>query len=78
MRTNKLISVRLDEEDIATIDQYCARDRYIKRSDLIYSAVALAAALIQNGKVNQLRYFYPRHGDKIDEFKLEYHRELKR
>ena len=75
MRQTKLISVRLDAEDIADIDKWCKENRYWKRSAIISQAVALAQVLVQTGHANELLHFKPRYGDVMDEFKLTYHRE---
>ena len=74
MRQTKLISVRLDAEDIADIDKWCKENQYWKRSAIISQAVALARVLIQNGHAKELMNFNPWGGDVIDEFKLTYHR----
>ena len=75
MRETKLISVRLDAEDIADIDKWCKENRYWKRSAIISQAVALARVLVQSGHAQKLLHFDPRYGDVMDEFKLTYHRE---
>ena len=75
MRQTKLISVRLDAEDIADIDKWCKENRYWKRSAIISQAVALARVLVQTSHANELLHFNPRNGDVMDEFKLTYHRE---
>ena len=74
MRQTKLISVRLDAEDIADIDKWCKENRYWKRSAIISQAVALARVLVLNGHAKELLNFNPRCGDVIDDFKLTYHR----
>lgn len=75
MRQTKLISVRLDAEDITDIDQWCSKDRIWKRSAVISQAVALARVLVQSGRAKDLMNFNPRYGDVMEEFKLTYHRE---
>lgn len=77
MRESKLISVRLDAEDIADIDKWCKDAQYWKRSAVISQAVALARVLVQSGHAQKLLHFNPRFGDVIDDFKLTYHREVK-
>lgn len=74
MRKTKLVSVRLDAEDIADIDNWCKGNWYWKRSAIISQAVALARVLVQSGHAKELLHFDPRYGDVIDEFKLTYHR----
>lgn len=74
MRETKLISVRLDAEDIADIDKWCKENQWWKRSAIISQAVALARVLVQSGHAKELLRFDPRYGDVIDDFKLTYHR----
>ena len=74
MRKTKLVSVRLDAEDIADIDKWCADQWVWKRSAIISQAVALARVLVQNGHAKELLHFNPRCGDVMDDFKLTYHR----
>lgn len=74
MRKTKLVSVRLDAEDIADIDKWCSDQWVWKRSAIISQAVALARVLVQNGHAKELLYFNPRCGDVMDDFKLTYHR----
>lgn len=74
MRETKLISVRLDAEDIADIDKWCKANGIWKRSAVISQAVALARVLVQTGHAKELLHFNPRYGDVIDDFKLTYHR----
>lgn len=76
MRETKLISVRLDKEDIKDIDQWCRHDGFWKRSAVISQAVALARVLVQSGQAQKLLHFNPRYGDVIDDFKLTYHRKV--
>ena len=74
MRETKLISVRLDAEDIADIDKWCKENRYWNRSTVISHAVALASVLVQTGHAKELMGFRPRFFDVMDDFKLTYHR----
>lgn len=74
MRKTKLVSVRLDAEDIADIDKWCSDDYYWTRSAVISQAVALARVLVESGHAKELLQFNPRYGDVIDDFKLTYHR----
>lgn len=77
MRETKLISVRLDAEDIADIDKWCKKNQWWKRSAVICQAVALARVLVQSGHAQKLLHFNPRYGDVVDEFTFKYHREVK-
>lgn len=74
MKESKLISVRLDAEDIADIDQWCSKNQVWKRSAVISQAVALARVMVQSGHAGELMHFSPRSGDVMDEFKLTFHR----
>lgn len=71
----KLVSVRLDADDLQVIDDWAKKVRYRKRSDVVDAAVTLAAWMIQNGYAEKLLQFFPDR-DTVDEFKLEYHRQL--
>lgn len=73
-KAKKLVSVRLDADDIQVIDDWIADDCYYGRSDIIDAAVRLAAWMIQNGNAQKLLRFWPKY-DTVDEFKLEYHRQ---
>lgn len=77
MATTKLISVRIDEDDINIIDEKVKRERYGKRSNFITAAVRLMAWAIQNGQAHKIQRFWPQFGDKVDSFELTYHREYR-
>lgn len=77
MSESKLISVRLDSEDIKEIDRQCSMLSYVNRSFVINKAVSLAAYMMQHGQFRKLYNFNPRYGDVVDKFELEYHREVK-
>lgn len=70
----KLVSVRLEADDLKVIDDWAKDAHYSKRSDVIDAAVRLAAWMIQNGQTQKLLRFWPKW-DTVDEFKLEYHRD---
>lgn len=72
-KPKKLVSVRLNADDLQVIDDWAKNERYQKRSDVVDAAVTLAAWMIQNGYAQKLLYFY-RERDTVDEFKFEYHR----
>lgn len=69
----KLVSVRLEAEDLQVIDDWAKEERYRKRSDVVDAAVRLAAWMIQNGHAQKLIRFYPKW-DTMEEFKMEYRR----
>lgn len=72
-KAKKLVSVRLDADDLQVIDDWAKKERYQKRSDVVDAAVSLAAWMIQNGHAQKLLHFFPER-DTVDEFKFEYHR----
>lgn len=72
-KPKKLISVRLDADDLQVIDDWVADDSYYGRSDVVDAAVRLAAWMIKNGHSQKLMRFWPK-SDTVDDFKLEYHR----
>lgn len=73
-KAKKLVSVRLDADDLKVIDDWVAEDDYYGRSDILDAAVRLAAWMIQNGYTQKLMRFWPKN-DTVDEFKFEYHRQ---
>ena len=73
-KPKKLVSVRLNADDLQVIDDWAKNERYQKRSDVVDAAVTLAAWMIQNGHIQKLLYFFPER-DTVDEFKFEYHRQ---
>lgn len=77
MTKTKLISVRINEDDLEIIDEKCKSDHYGKRSDFITAAVRLMAWAIQNGQAHKIQRFWPQFGDVVDSFDLTYHREHK-
>lgn len=72
-KTKKLVSVRLDAEDLQVIDEWADSLLCHGRSDVINAAIRLAAWMIENGYAGKLIHFVPRL-DTVDDFKLEYHR----
>lgn len=74
MAKKKLVSVRLDEEDVAQIDSWVEAGCYYGRSDVIDAAVRLAAWLIRHGLIYKLLKFWPKY-DTVDNFDFSYHRE---
>ncbi len=71
----KLVSVRLDADDLQVIDDWANKEHYRKRSDVVDSAVCLAAWMIQNGLSEKLLRFWRKY-DKVDEFTFKYHRQV--
>lgn len=74
MKAAKLVSVRLDEDDLNIIDEAAKNHGYRKRSDYINAAVRLMAWAIKEGKADVICKFYPCYGDVVDQFDLNYHR----
>lgn len=74
MKAAKLVSVRLDEDDLNIIDDRAQKSGYRKRSDYIHAAVRLMAWAIKEGKEGEICKFYPCFGDVVDQFDLKYHR----
>lgn len=74
MKTTKLVSIRLDEDDLKIIDEAASVVDYRKRSDYINAAVRLMAWAIKNGQQLKIMRFYPQFGDVVDQFELNYHR----
>ena len=74
MKAAKLVSVRLDEDDLKIIDEAALNNGYRKRSDYINAAVRLMAWAIKNGKSPEICNFHPQFGDVVDQFELKFHR----
>lgn len=74
MAKKQLVSVRLDEDDLALIDNWVKDQVYYKRSDVVDAAVRLAAWCIRHGYILKLMKFWPKW-DWVDNFQLDYHRE---
>lgn len=74
MISTKLVSVRLDEDDLKIIDEAAKNGVNRKRSDYIHAAVRLMAWAIKEGQHLKICRFYPCNGDVVDHFELNYHR----
>ncbi|MBQ3285689.1 MAG: ribbon-helix-helix protein, CopG family [Ruminococcus sp.] len=77
MANKKLVSVRLDPRDVATLEEVARTDGYRDRSEFIRAAVTLMAVLCKEGKYGKVLSFRPRWGDVLDTFDLTYHLEHK-
>lgn len=75
MKNLKLVSVRIDPRDLEDLDKIVEDSSYVKRSDLIQAGIRLYLAAHKMGKGRDVQRFYPRWGDVLDKFELEYHRE---
>lgn len=76
MDKTKLVSVRVSEESLKVIDDYCDSVRWVKRSNLINSAIDFMAWAIKNGHGEKIRMFNPKW-DEVDNFNFDYHRGFK-
>lgn len=74
MKTQKLISVRVDPDALNVIDLHCEGISYRTRSFYIDAAVRFMAWLIANGKADSVARFRADFGDVVDEFEFQYHR----
>lgn len=77
MRGTKLVSVRLDEENLRTIDDAARKDAWRKRSDYVNAAIRFMAWAIEHKEKEKLLKFFPEYGDVVDEFTMSYHRQHK-
>mgnify|MGYP003301313081 CR=1 FL=1 len=75
MKNLKLISVRVDPDDLDKLDELVEKSYCHKRSDLIQAAIRLMLVAGAECQVDKVCRFTPRWGDVVDEFKFEYHRE---
>lgn len=74
MKSTKLVSVRLDEDDLNIIDEAVNKFANRKRSDYINAAIRLMAWAIKERQELKICRFYPCFGDVVDQFELNYHR----
>lgn len=77
MKGTKLVSVRIDEDVLAKIDQLANKSTYRKRSDIINAALRMIAYSDGSKMAEKACQFWPQFGDVIDKFEFEYHREHK-
>lgn len=77
MSATRLISVRIDEEVLAIIDQLAESSTYRKRSDIINGALKMIAYADNSKLADKACKFWPQFGDVIDKLEFEYHREHK-
>lgn len=76
MEKSKLVSVRLNPEDLRVIDGWSQENFYRTRTDIINACVRLMAQLIKRGQAEKIMEFWPKY-DVIDTFDFEYHREAR-
>lgn len=77
MKATRLISVRVDEDYLQKIDDYCDKTDYRKRSDVINAAIRLIATAGDDRFIAKACQYWPQYGDVIDKLEFEYHREHK-
>lgn len=77
MRATKLVSVRLDEENLKTIDRCASKHSWRNRSNYINAAISFMAWAIEHHQEEKLMKFTPEYGDVVEDFVLTYHREHK-
>ena len=77
MRQDKLVSVRLNEKTVATLEEYGKDHWGYSRSQLINMGANFIAYLIETRQFEKIRRFFPEVGDVVDEFTFKFHREHK-
>lgn len=77
MKGTKLVSVRIDEDVLAKIDQLAGNSTYRSRSDLINGALKMIAYADKSKLADKACSFWPQYGDVIDKIEFEFHREHK-
>lgn len=77
MKQDKLVSVRLNENTVATLEKYGLKNYGYSRSQLINMAANFFAYLIETRQFEKIRRFHPEFGDVVDEFTFKFHREHK-
>lgn len=77
MKGTKLVSVRIDEDVLAKIDQFASNSTYRSRSDIINGALRMIAFSDGSKMAEKACKFWPQYGDVIDKFEFEFHREHK-
>lgn len=73
MDKTTLISIRVSEESLKVIDDFTKKASWVKRSNVINSAIDFMAWAIKNGHGEKVRMFNPRW-DEVDNFEFGYHR----
>ena len=77
MRKSKLVSVRIDEDLLESIDLIVDGNRYWNRSSYIQAGLKLMVELSKRGLGRGAIRFCPEFGDVVDEISFKYHREHK-
>lgn len=77
MRKSKLVSVRIDEELLSSIDSIVDGSVYWNRSTYIQAGLKLMVEMSKRGLGRDAIRFCPEFGDVVDEISFKYHREHK-
>lgn len=77
MKQDKLVSVRLSEKTVSTLEKYGQIHCGYSRSQLINIGAKFIAYLIETRQFEKIRRFFPEFGDVVDEFTFKFHREHK-
>ena len=77
MNKSKLVSVRIDEELLQSIDLIVGGNRFYNRSSYIQAGLKLMVELSKRGLDRDALRFYPELGDVVEEISFKYRRERK-
>lgn len=77
MSRSKLVSVRIDEELLAEIDDLVGRVEWYTRSSYIEAGLKVMVELAKKGLDRKAVQYYPKYGDVLDSIDFKYHREHK-
>lgn len=75
MGKSKLVSVRIDEDLLAKVDEIAQRERYYSRSSMIEAGLQMIVAGEKSVQVQKPWMFHPRW-DEITEFVFKYRRKV--
>lgn len=75
MTKSKLVSVRIDEDLLAKVDEIALKEQYYSRSSMIEAGLQMIVAGYQNKQVQKPWMFHPRW-DEITEFVFKYRRKI--
>lgn len=74
MENKKLVSVRIDADDLREIDRLCEIRPYGNRSDFLQLGAKVMIEIYKAGLFSEVLRYRPQFGDVIDEIKFKYHR----
>ena len=75
MGKSKLVSVRIDEDLLAKVDEIALRERYYSRSSMIEAGLQMIVAGEKNTQVQKPWMFHPRW-DEVTEFVFKFRRKV--